>query len=221
MIATLILSTMLSIAAAQQDSVLTVQYVGGDVDTIAASIVTANNGATTLALGCIDSDCGLFPAHTLVVGPSTYNVDMSDPNTDFTATQDCVIASSSAVCKETAGGSEANFPGSSTETYDGTQIGRLTVTVTAGEEKLSQTSSAGVSSSALAPQTSAQSVSGSASTASITPAPGSGSATASSGASSTGSAPGQASTGGATLNGMLFGGGFVGAAAGVFGGLLL
>ncbi|KAJ4983322.1 hypothetical protein SVAN01_11203 [Stagonosporopsis vannaccii] len=220
MISTLILSTLLSVAVAQQDSTLVVPLVGGDADTIAASVVGANSEATTLALACIDSDCGLFPAHTLIVGPSTYNVDMSDPNTDFTATQDCVIASSSAVCMETAGGSEANFPGSSTTTYESSDVGKLTVTVTAGEDKLAQTGSAAAS-SASASQTSAQSASRSASTASITPAPGSGSAAASASVSSTGSAPAQASTAGAAINGMLFGGGFVGAAAGVFGGLLM
>ncbi|KAH6625588.1 hypothetical protein C7974DRAFT_203301 [Boeremia exigua] len=219
MISALILSTMLGIVAAQQDHTLTVPLIGGDADTVAASVVSANSAATTLALACISTECGLFPAHTLVVGPSTYNVDMSDPNTDFTATQDCVIASSSAVCKETAGGSEANFPGSSTTTYEGTEVGRLTVTVTAGEEKLASMGP-GVSESAAASQTSSQSAAGSA-TPSVTPAPGSGSATASSSASRTGSAATQASTGGAVVNGMLFGGGFVGAAAGVFGGLLL
>lgn len=143
---------------------------------------------------------------------------MSDPDTDFTATQDCDLASSTAVCRETAGGSEANFPGSSTTTYEGTEIGSVTITVTAGADKLAQSGSA---SSAPASQTSAQSVSRSASTASMTPAPGSSNAAASASTSRTGSAAASASTAGAAVNALMMGGGFVGAAAGVFGGLLL
>ncbi|KAJ4318877.1 hypothetical protein N0V94_004207 [Neodidymelliopsis sp. IMI 364377] len=142
---------------------------------------------------------------------------MSDPNTDFTATQDCMPAPSSIVCKESAGGSEANFPGSSTTTYEGTETGKLTLTVTAGKEKLVQTSSVSGTSSA----TSSQSVAPSASTASITPMPGSGSAAASSIASRTGSAPAQASTAAAAVNAIVMGGSLSGAAAAVFGGLLL
>lgn len=218
MISTLVLSTILSVAAGQQTSTLTLPNVGGDSNSVAASVVTAASGATTLELHCVESPCGLFPAHTLVYGPSTYNVDMSDPDTDFTATQDCDLASSTAVCRETAGGSEANFPGSSTTTYEGTEIGSVTITVTAGVDKLAQSGSA---SSAPASQTSAQSASRSASTASITPAPGSSNAAASASTSRTGSAAASASTAGAAVNALMMGGGFVGAAAGVFGGLLL
>ncbi|KZM23556.1 uncharacterized protein EKO05_0011228 [Ascochyta rabiei] len=220
MISTLILSTIITLATAQQVT-MTVPYVFGDANSVAASVVGANKDATTFALACMSADCGLFPKNILVVGRSTYHVDMSDPNTDFTATQDCVLASSSAVCKETAGGSEANFPGSSTTTYEGTEIGKLTLTVTAGTEELVLTGSVAGSSSAIASQTAARSVPSSASTASVTPMPGSGSAAASSSASRTGSAPAQASTAGAAVNGMVFGGGFVGIAACVFGGLLL
>ena len=226
MISTFVLSAMLSLAAAQADHTMTVQLIGGDADMVAASVVSANSDATTLALACVEADCGLFPAHTLVVGPSTYHIDMSDPNTDFTATQDCVVASSSAVCMEMAGGSEANFPGSSTETYDGTYIGKLTVTVTAGEEQLLQQQQHTGSSGASEPppeasRTAEMSGQSSVPTARVTPAPGSGTAAASASASRTGSAPAQASTAGAAVNAMVFGGGFVGAAAGVFGGLLL
>ncbi|KAF2624760.1 hypothetical protein BU25DRAFT_450496 [Macroventuria anomochaeta] len=208
----LILSTIIGLALAQQGRTMTLPNVYGDANSVAASVVTANPSATTFALACIEADCGLFPAHTLVVGPSTYNVDMSDPNTDFTATQDCALASNSAVCKETAGGSEANFPGSSTTTYEGTEIGKLTVTVTAGEDKLVQTGSMGGASSAIA-QTSTHSASKNAETASITPAPVSGSAAVSASASRTGSAPAQVSAAGAAINAMVLGGGFVGAAA--------
>jgi hypothetical protein len=218
MIPTLILSTLLSLAAAQQTRTITIPNVGGDSNDVAASVVTAANGATTLELHCVESPCGLFPKHTLVYGPSTYNVDMSDPNTDFTATMDCDLASSTAVCRETAGGSEANFPGSSTTSYEGTEIGSATITITAGADKLAQTGSA---SSSAASQTSAQSASSSAGTARTTPAPGSSTAAASASISRSGSAAASASTAGAAINALVMGGGLVGAAAGVFGGLLL
>lgn len=206
MISTLIISTLLSLVAAQQIRTITIPNVGGDSNSVAASVVTAASGATTLELHCVESPCGLFPAHTLVYGPSTFNVDMSDPNTDFTATMDCDLASSTAVCRETAGGSEANFPGSSTTSYEGTEIGSATITITAGADKLAQTGSA---LSAAASQTSTQSASSSAGTASFTPAPGSSSAAAST------------STAGAAIHALAMGGGLVGAAAGVFGGLIL
>jgi hypothetical protein len=218
MISTLVLSTLLSLAAAQQTRTITIPTVGGDSNNVAASVVTAANGATTLELHCVESPCGLFPKQTLVYGPSTYNVDMSDPNTDFTATMDCDLASSTAVCRETAGGSEANFPGSSTTSYEGTDVGSATITITAGADELAQATSA---SSAAASQTSVQSASSSAGTASITPAPGSSSTAASANASKSGSAAASASTAGAAINALVMGGGLAGAAAGVFGGLLL
>ena len=220
MISQLFLSTMLALAAAQSPTTLSIPGPEGDSDMIAASVVSANSAATTLALFCVEPGCGLFPAQTLVYGPKTFNMDMSDPTPgdDFTATQDCVVEASTAVCKESAAGSEANFPGSSTTTYD--TVGVYKVTVTAGAEKLTQSGEAGASSSA-ASKTAAGSASSSAQTASVTPAPGLGSAAASASVSRTGSVAAPASTGGAAINAMVFGGGFVGAAAGVFGGLLL
>lgn len=218
MISTIILSTFFSLLAAQQTRTITVPNVGGDANDVAASVVTAANGATTLELNCVESPCGLFPLHTLVYGPSTYNIDMSDPNTDFTATMDCDLASSTAVCRETAGGSEANFPGSSTTSYEGTEVGSATITITAGADKLALTASA---SSAAASQTSAQSASSRAATASITPAPGLSSSAASANASRSTSAAASASTAGAAIKSLVLSGGLAGAAAGVFGGLLL
>lgn len=222
MLAPLLLTTLFGLSTAQQ-TILTLPYIGGDADAVDASIVAVGPSATTLALFCPSQtpDCGLFPAQTLVSGPSTFNIDMSDPTPgdDFTATQDCVIASSSAVCKESAAGSEANFPGSSTETYE--NVGQLTVTVTAGADKLSQTASASASG---AQQTSAS--------ASVTAAPGSGTATApsarvsqtgSAATSASGSASASASAPaatGAAVKAAAVGSGFVGVAAGVFGFLL-
>ncbi|KAF2743856.1 hypothetical protein M011DRAFT_470985 [Sporormia fimetaria CBS 119925] len=90
--------------------------------TYAGSLVSADATATTVALACPpEEECGLFPYHTITWGPSLYHVDMSVPEGPdaFTMTQDCSLdnAKSTAVCMESAGGSEANFPGSSTTTY--------------------------------------------------------------------------------------------------------
>ncbi|KAL1796006.1 hypothetical protein ACET3X_006230 [Alternaria dauci] len=142
-----IFTSLVSLVAAQKASTTTISVPWiGVASTDAppvftdfyASVITAGPTATTLSLACASSlDCGLFPAQTLVVGPSTYNINMGDPSpdSDFTATMDCVIAKS-AVCKETAGGSEANFPGSSTTTYDAEMVGTFGVIVTAGADKL-------------------------------------------------------------------------------------
>lgn len=139
-----IISTLLSIALAQTTTI-TVPFAGYEDTTIHASVISAKPAATVLALACppgTDSDnCGLFPQQLLTYGPSTYVMDMSEPgDDDFTMTADCSFGSTTALCKESASGSEANFPGSSTETYSGdggwTGVTHLPVTITAGAEKL-------------------------------------------------------------------------------------
>jgi hypothetical protein len=138
MATTHVLSTVLSLALAQQTT-LTLPFFGYDGDSFVASVVSAQSDATVFALACPpeSAGCGLFPYQTLTYGPSTYKMDMSFPGDGvFTMTQDCVLASSSAVCKESASGSEANDPGSSTATYEGSDEGNVPVTVTAGGDKL-------------------------------------------------------------------------------------
>jgi hypothetical protein len=140
----ILFATLISTAAALTTTVQ-IPWIGVDSDVgsmlltdMQASVVAANPTATTLSLGCAPSqECGLFPAETLIYGPSTYNIYMGDPSpdSDFTATVDCVIAKS-AVCKESAAGTEANFPGSSTTTYEAESVGTFGVVVTAGLERL-------------------------------------------------------------------------------------
>jgi hypothetical protein len=213
----LVLSAILGRTLAQRTT-LTVPFVGYDDASFAASVVSVNSAATTIALACPSSECGLFPQHTLVFGTSTYNVDMSDPNTDFTATQDCVIAASSAVCKETAGGSEANFPGSSTVTYEASEIESLIVTVTKGAEKLSGNAEATATGtgSASASMGNPASVPTASATQDLNTDDASRSATAS-GTGSTGATP---STGAAAGKVAVLGRGFALAAVGLLGGLL-
>ncbi|KAJ4290478.1 hypothetical protein N0V90_010695 [Kalmusia sp. IMI 367209] len=133
------ISTLLSLALAQTTTIK-VPFLGWEDTTLLASVISAKPAATVLSLACptgTDADeCGLFPQQILTYGPSTYKMDMSAPGDGtFTMTQDCSIGASRVVCKESASGSEANFPGSSTETYEGdgwTGVTSLPVTITAG-----------------------------------------------------------------------------------------
>lgn len=223
-----ILASFISLVAAQKGSTTTVSipWVGMDYETLSvftdmfASVVTANPTATTLALACAPSmDCGLFPAETLVFGPSTYNLYMGDPSpeSDFTATMDCVVAKS-AVCKESAGGTEANFPGSSTTTYDAEEVATYGIVITAGADKFNvqaeTTTTEAAASSATTKTVHSMSGSMAQSSASTGVAVGSGSV------SPTGSAAVVESTGSANANAVV-GGGLLSVAAGVIGGLLL
>jgi hypothetical protein len=138
------LHLLFAATAAAQQSTLTLPNIYAEdpeytTPPVTASLVSANPTATTLAFHCPPrSDCGLFPKHTLTYGPSTWHLDMADPNPDaFTGTQDCKFGSSSAVCVESMGGSEANFPGRTTETYEWEGSATMLVVVTEGLEKLS------------------------------------------------------------------------------------
>ncbi|KAF2765578.1 hypothetical protein EJ03DRAFT_354720 [Teratosphaeria nubilosa] len=187
---------MTRLAAAQSSTVVTLPFYGVGSQAVDASVITVSDSVTQFALACpttltdYDNDCGLFPYQTLTYGPSTYNMYMSDEG--FTGTQDCQVATATAttdgetgtavaaVCAESAAGSEANFPGSSTATYAGTDIAQIPVAMTAGAEKLG--ASAGASASTTA-ASATSTVSGASSAASEAASSG---ATASSQGSSTG-----------------------------------
>jgi hypothetical protein len=219
-------ATLIGMAAAGTTTTVSIPWIGEDPDVgsmfltdIQASVVAANPTATTLSLGCApDQDCGLFPAETLIYGPSTYNIYMGDPSpdSDFTATMDCVIAKS-AVCKESAAGTEANFPGSSTTTYEAESVGTFGVLVTAGLERLNvkaaPTAAASVTSEAAA---SRSGVSGTMATVTSSAASSGSSAKASVSMSQTGSAAAASATGAAGRNAV----GVLGVAVGVLGLLL-
>jgi len=206
----IILSALLGLALADQ-TVLDVPLVGHDDTLLFASVVAADAKATTLAVACPKStDCGLFPKETIVYGSSTYNIDMSDPNTDFTATIDCSFGTPSIVCKETAGGSEANFPGSSTTSYDATEFANAKISVTAGANLLGSAGSGGATGVVSTTATSSAVASAIQST---TPTARSESASGSPIASQTKVATTTVSTGAAASNGV----GLVGAVLGTFG----
>jgi hypothetical protein len=221
----LAISTLMSLALAQT-TVMTLPYpmyasteamsFDDTPPSYGGAIVSANSGGTTIfTLDCGDAtlDCGLFPFNTLTYVPSkTWVMDYSDVGDSFSMTQDCSFGAKSATCTESAGGTDANFPGKSTDAeYN---HGSMYVTVTKGVEML-----AAATGEAL--PTPSGTVSGPARTGSA------GSqtlATAVSGVASgtpraSGSVP--EATGAAAVNGVVLGRGVVGAGVGLLAGLLL
>ncbi|KAF9695664.1 hypothetical protein EKO04_006686 [Ascochyta lentis] len=227
MASTLLFVSLLGLTVAQS-STLSIPFYGFDTQSIVASVVAANPSATTMQLACLSgtdsNDCGLFPDMTLVYGPSTYHLDMGvgDENA-FTGTADCSRGANTALCTEFATGTEANFPGSSTTTYEAEDILTLPVTVTGGAEKLgsaqaSATGSASASASASA-SGSGSATSGSAAsstTASITKIAGTNSASVS-GVLHTEAASATPSTGAASANSVFLHSGLLSAVASLLG----
>jgi hypothetical protein len=203
---------MLAIAGrglAQSTTTITLPFYGYDQQSIDASILGVTRGATTMALACdthisdYANNCGLFPYQTLTYGPSTYNMYMSDDG--FTGTQDCKQAVATAstdgqlatatagVCAEWNTGSSANFPGSSTTTYD---VTNLAVTVTAGAQLLKGSGGASASASATAGSSTStgSGASSGSSAASTRTASGSGSRTTTASGSTSATASGNSTT---------------------------
>jgi hypothetical protein len=214
--------------ALAQTTVLTALYTGFETQTMGASLISADSTKTTLSIGCPGeiSDCGAFPHQTMVFeGSTSYSADASDPNTDFTFTQECVLGPKSVVCEESAGGSEANFPGRSTTTYDASEMGAIVFTITGGDiSQLSAQTTGSGSASAATPTGAAQTGSKSESMASVTKNQGTASASASASASMSASGSAAAAptaTGAAAARIVALGGGLIGAVVGLLGGQLL
>ncbi|OSS48902.1 hypothetical protein B5807_07134 [Epicoccum nigrum] len=225
MTSALVLASLLGFATAQTTT-LSIPFYLADNQAIEASIVSANDAATTLALNCPSgtdaSDCGLFPTMLLTYGPSTYHIDMgAGDDSVFTGYEDCQRGAT-VTCTEFATGSEANFPGTTTATYEGAEIITIPVTVTAGADKLGSaqaTETASSSASGAASGSSASASMVSASTASVTRVGGSNTASAS-GATHThlSTTP---STGASVAMSSALNPGLVGVAMGLIGGLFL
>lgn len=220
------LASLLGLAAAQSTT-LSIPFYLLDNQSIEASVVSANPTATTLAMNCPSgtdgNDCGLFPSMYLTYGPSTYHIDMGVGDAAvFTGFEDCVQGAT-ATCTEFATGSEANFPGTTTATYEGAEIITIPVTVTAGADMLGSAQATGSASQTASGASSSGAASGSkasSSMASVTAIAGTHSASAS-GASRTQSAAATPSTGAAVARFSALNTGLVGAVVGLFGGLLL
>ncbi|KAE9962789.1 hypothetical protein EG328_012051 [Venturia inaequalis] len=139
--------SLLPLIAAQSTSTVNLFLLNTDSQQLVASVITANPTTTQYLLTCpssVDSnDCGYRPGVTVgVKSGSIYGASITD--VDFTMSYECTVytsGTSSAVCVESMGGSEANFPGVETATLNGTDINFFPATVTAGLEKLSATAS--------------------------------------------------------------------------------
>ncbi|KAL3473007.1 hypothetical protein BJX99DRAFT_234559 [Aspergillus californicus] len=125
---------------------------GADEQPLAASIIGNDATATTYSINCTPGtpgdECGMGPGMTLIAGADTTRFIFDDGEA-FQYTAACSVKNSRAVCTESAGGSEANFPGVSTTTTD---VELMAVTVTAGEVTDAETtaSTTGSASSASA-----------------------------------------------------------------------
>lgn len=215
------ISTLLSLALAQTTTI-TLPFLAYEEFPIHASVVSAKPSQTIFALACPSgtdgSDCGFFPQQLLTYGPSTYVMDMSEPGDDeFSMTQDCSIGVATATCKESASGSEANFPGSSTETYEGEEVTHLPVTITAGANKLAANADATPTPDASSSKGSSSAVATTGGSASATLA----TSTRAGASASNSSSVAPAENTGAADRSMVSKVGLVGAAAGLFAGLLL
>ncbi|GKZ67482.1 hypothetical protein AnigIFM50267_001872 [Aspergillus niger] len=106
-----------------------------DPQPLAASIIGNDATATSYSINCPpgtdSSDCGMGPGLTLIAGPKTTMI-LDAPDLDFYYTCVCSVdGTTHAVCTETASGSGANFPGTSSSTLDG-DLDLMPVTITAG-----------------------------------------------------------------------------------------
>ncbi|KAL5351995.1 hypothetical protein ACLOAV_003859 [Pseudogymnoascus australis] len=131
----------LTTLSAAQKATVTLFVPGTEDDSLVASVIGSDATLTTYAITCdTDNDikaCGVDRTITLTEGPTTAKYTIApvvDPNgeTAFAGKFECSLAgTTSAVCTESHGGSEANFPGVSTETYIGTDQPYIPITITA------------------------------------------------------------------------------------------
>ncbi|RDL40485.1 uncharacterized protein BP5553_00464 [Venustampulla echinocandica] len=124
-----------------QTSTVNLYMPGFDANSFVASVAGSDKAATTYAITCAPTvslrDCGMRSAILLTEGPATAKFTMSAEVDEkgelaFTGYIDCSLAgTTSAVCVESFGGKDANFPGISTETYSGTDVLYQPVLITA------------------------------------------------------------------------------------------
>jgi len=124
-------------------STISLYIPGADTQPLVGSIIASDATATTYALECApgtdSNDCGFPGVFTLTEGPSTAVYTLggdieagSSTVVAFSGYFDCSLDASSAVCVESFTGTEANFPGMSTETFTGTDFSYMPVVITDG-----------------------------------------------------------------------------------------
>jgi len=141
-----IVATALTFASAlAQSSVTTLFLPNADQQALVASVVGSHASTITYAINCPNgtdaSDCGIPSPFTMTFGPSFYEAQTTDAPV-FSYSVHCDLDGvTAATCTESAGGSEANDPGVTTETLTGTEAGVYqAVTITAGLNKLAGSS---------------------------------------------------------------------------------
>ncbi|KAG4428975.1 hypothetical protein IFR05_015545 [Cadophora sp. M221] len=130
--------TVVGVALAQTSTV-TLYIPGADPQSLVGAVVGIASSLTTYALQCANTDeCGFPGQFTVTENASTAKYTIDPENGDdgvlaFTGRVECSLDSTvSAVCVESFGGTEANFPGVTTETYTGTDFQYMPVYITAG-----------------------------------------------------------------------------------------
>jgi hypothetical protein len=157
-----------------QSSVVSLYLLDTDPQDLVASVITVISSTTEYEVTCPQSatECGYDPPITVMEAGSTFGASLTDSEEQFTFSQLCtLISAGGAVCDESAAGSQANFPGSSTTTYNATDLSQFPVTITAGLEKLatvSATTTTSAKSSGTASKASSGASSGATSTGSET-----------------------------------------------------
>lgn len=132
-----------------------------DPQSLVASVITADASTTQYEITCPSSvaadECGYRPPITVAqTGASVYGASIT--TSDFTLSYQCTLYTSgvtSAVCAAGAGGSAANFPGTSTETLAASEVTLFPVTITAGLEKLGKATTTPRSGGSSSPATTA------------------------------------------------------------------
>jgi hypothetical protein len=117
-----------------------------DTPTLVASIISANPTATVMYLTCLPASdvdefngCGLGPGLTVTQLGSTAMIDVLTDSDAFSWSESCTFpVSPSAVCVQSAAGTDANFNGVLTTTLMPSESVWIAVDVTAGAELLAQ-----------------------------------------------------------------------------------
>ncbi|MCJ1253920.1 Mucin-21 [Lignoscripta atroalba] len=130
--ATLTALAFIGLSSAQ--STVSLFLLSTDNQSLVGSIVGSDSTATTYVIQCppgTDSnDCGYPIPVTVMQGPATVFYSMSLPG--FTADFGCSLGgTTTAICSQSVGGSDANSPGQATETLAASDITFLPVVITA------------------------------------------------------------------------------------------
>jgi len=143
MLSNTLLSGIVFAGLSVAQSTISLYIPGADTQPLVGSVIASDATATTYALECApgtdSDDCGFPGVFTLTEGPSTAVYTLggdieADSSTivAFSGYFDCSLDASSAVCVESFTGTEANFPGMSTETFTGTDFSYMPVVITDG-----------------------------------------------------------------------------------------